>query len=152
MPLAMKSDAKVDLLKSIPLFSGCNRKELRQLAALTMPLAVGDGEILCREGVPGSEFFVLVSGHAVVSEGGVETGHLGPGDVCGEMALLDGGPRIATVTATTPGTVLVLSRGEFDDLLDVAPGIGLELLRSMSRRLRAGDHATVASRQSPIGI
>ena len=137
----VKSDAKVQLLRSIPLFTKCTARDLRQIAALTVALDLPKGEVLCREGEMGTEFFVIIEGEAAVSVQGRRRATLGPGGFCGEMAILDGGPRVATVATTTAARVLVLSRQEFENLLTVSPEIALGLLKAMAHRLRDADVA-----------
>jgi len=137
--VSLKPDAKVALLASIPLFAHCNKRDLRRIAALTSAVEVPAGDVLCREGTPGSEFFVIVDGAAVITVGGKPVAKIGSGDFCGELALLDGGPRIASVTTTEPTRVLVLHRGEFEGLLVVAPDIGHNLLTALAGRLRDAD-------------
>jgi CRP-like cAMP-binding protein len=148
----IKSDAKVQLLRSIPLFTKCNARQLRRIAALTAALDVPKGQVLCREGEIGTEFFVIIEGEAAVTMRGRHRASIGAGGFCGEMAILDGGPRVASVTTTAPTRVLVLSRREFEDLLAVAPEIALSLLQAMAQRLRAADLANRGRRAgAPIG-
>ncbi len=131
-----RSDRRTDLLRAVGLFSLCSQRELRSAAALTTPVQAPEGEVLVREGKPGSELFVIVSGTARVTLRGRELATLYPGDTFGEMALLDHGPRAATVTAATPMNLYVLDRREFATLLQDAPTIGRKILRSLAGRLR----------------
>jgi CRP-like cAMP-binding protein len=148
----IKSDAKVQLLSSIPLFTKCNARQLRRIAALTVALDVPDGQVLCREGQIGTEFFVIIEGEAAVTVRGRHKANIGGGGFCGEMAILDGGPRVASVTTTAPTKVLVLSRREFEDLLAMAPEIAFSLLQAMAQRLREADLANRGRRAgAPIG-
>ena len=148
----IKSDAKIQLLRSIPLFSKCNARQLRQIAALAVALDVPKGEVLCREGEVGTEFFVIIEGEAAVSVHGRRKATIGAGGFCGEMAILDGGRRVASVITTAPTRTLVLSRREFEDLLTVAPEISLSLLQAMAHRLREADLAHRERRAgAPIG-
>jgi len=148
----IKSDAKMRLLGSIPLFATCNSRQLRRIAALTVALDLPAGEVLCREGQAGTEFFVIVEGGAAVSVKGRRRATIGAGGFCGELAILDGGPRVASVSTTVPTRVLVLSRSEFQDLLKLTPEIALNLLRAMAGRLRDADLAQrEQSAGAPIG-
>ena len=148
----IKSDAKMQLLRSVPLFATCNSRQLSRIAALTVALDVPQGEVLCREGQAGTEFFVIVDGEAAVSVKGRRRATIGPGGFCGELAILDGGPRVASVSTTVPTRVLVLSRSEFQGLLRLAPEIALNLLRAMAGRLREADLANREQRAgAPIG-
>jgi CRP/FNR family transcriptional regulator, cyclic AMP receptor protein len=148
MPSLIRSDAKTQLLRSIPLFAGCNTRQLRQIAALTVALELPAGDVLCREGELGTEFFILIDGGADVSVQGRHRATIGPGGFCGEMAILDGGPRVASVVTTVPTKVLVLSLSEFQNLLSLVPEIALKLLKAMAQRLREAD---LAYRQHPPG-
>ena len=109
----MKKRNKSDVLANVALFTGCDNKELAQVAALATEVEIPEGKVLAREGSPGREFYVILEGKAQVSIDGSEVATLGPGDFCGEMALLDLGPRVATVTASTPMEVAVLDPREF---------------------------------------
>ena len=91
------------------------------------------------EGELGREAFVLLSGGAEVRRDGEVVAELGPGDWVGELALLDGGPRTATVTTTAPSDLLVLTRGAFNGVLDEVPTIAHKLLVTLARRLRAAE-------------
>src|SRR5262245_60581570 len=99
------------------LFSGCRRSTLSRIHQLSSWLDVEPGRVICREGAPGAEFFILVDGLLdVCTESGV-TAMLRPGAWFGETALLDDGYRHATVTARTHATVLVFNRREFAETL-----------------------------------
>src|SRR5688572_32266978 len=90
--VALRRDAKIELLKRIPLFSGCSKSELRALASSADELDLRDGTVLTREGRPGREFFVLISGTAQVTKDGKEIAQLGAGQWFGEIALLTNAP------------------------------------------------------------
>src|SRR3712207_1222225 len=92
-----RHDAKIDRLAGVPLFAGIDRRHLDRIAALCTDIAVPAGQVLCRQGQHGSEFFVIENGTASVTVDGRPAGTLGPGDFFGELALLDGGERSATV-------------------------------------------------------
>ena len=129
----------LDHLASIRLFSSCNRKELTKIAKSTDELEVEAGKLLTEEGKSGHEAFIVVEGEAVVEVGGMEVARLGPGQQFGELALLDGGPRTATVKAATDMTVLVISQRAFFSLLDDVPGLARKLLTSMAKIIRELD-------------
>jgi CRP-like cAMP-binding protein len=135
----MRGNAKIDLLKRAPLFSGCSKAELEELALGADELAVREGEVLTREGDRGREFFVLVSGSVDVSKDGKTIAELGAGDWFGEIALLAGLPRTATVTASTPVRVLILTSRAFERSVETMPSIALSVLASVAERL--GDNA-----------
>jgi CRP-like cAMP-binding protein len=128
-------DAKVDLLKHVPLFAGCSKKELRELASRTDEVDLRDGYVLMREGRPGREFIVLVEGTAEVTKDGNKLAELEAGDWVGEIALLTNVPRTATVTATSPVRVLVVTDRAFRRLVETMPSIALKVLASVGDRL-----------------
>src|SRR4051794_1062590 len=116
-------DAKIRLLGSVALFSTCAKHELRRIAALVDEIEVPKERTLTREGNPGREFFVVVQGSATARRGGRKVATIGPGSFFGELALLDQGPRAATVTADTDMQLLVLTSREFSSLLDEMPSV-----------------------------
>lgn len=129
---------RVALLRGGWLFSECTDDELERIAALAHGMRVPAGHVVVREGDEGSEFFVVADGRARVSVGeGTAVADLGPGSFFGEMALLDGGDRVATVTATTELELLVLHRDEFNEMLSLAmPTLAPKLLAVVGRRVR----------------
>jgi CRP/FNR family cyclic AMP-dependent transcriptional regulator len=128
-------NAKIDLLRKVPLFSGCSKAELRELALVADELDLREGRILVREGRPGREFFILVEGDVRVTKGGRKLAELGPGDWFGEIALLTNTPRTATVTATSPIRVLVVTDRAFRRVVQMMPTIALKVLASLGDRL-----------------
>ena len=139
MPL--RSKAKNDLLKSVPLFEHCSRRDLGKIAAITEEVAVEDGKVLITEGDRGREFFVIISGEVEVRRRGRKVAALGPGTYFGEIALLSQQPRTATVTAVTPLHVLVIGDQAFVDLLDEIPELWLKVARSLAERVAADEQA-----------
>jgi signal-transduction protein with cAMP-binding, CBS, and nucleotidyltransferase domain len=128
---------KKDILAEVRLFGRCRGCELEGLAAASTELHVSPGEVLCQEGEAGHELFVVVEGNARVAMSDREIAIVGPGSFFGEMALMDGGPRIATVTALTPMELLVLDRTEFRRLLGTRPALVSEVLAVMGERMRS---------------
>lgn len=128
-------DAKVDLLKSVPLFSGCSKSELRQLASSTDEVDLREGHVLVREGRPGREFFVLIDGTVRVAAKDKKLADLSAGDWFGEIALLTKVPRTATVTATSGVRALVLTDRSFRRVVETMPSIALKVLSSVGDRL-----------------
>jgi CRP-like cAMP-binding protein len=137
-------DPKVDLLKSIPLFEGLGERELEQIARLVDEVDVPAGRVLMRQGQPGSEMFIVVSGSFTIDRNGNVIRECGAGAALGELAILSEGPRSATVTANEPGRLLAVGHREFHALLDVAPEIARHLLVNLARQLRALDEDAVA--------
>src|SRR5689334_18507407 len=109
-PVRVTRRQQVERLRSVWLFSQCSARELSTLARITTPLSVPAGHVLAREGDKGGEFAVIVDGTATVTRAGQTIGTLRTGTFFGEMALLDGGPRVATVVSDTAMTLLVMSR------------------------------------------
>ena len=140
----MAHDAKLDRLGKVRLFSACTKKELAHIGRASDEITVPAGKALVTEGAAGHEFFLILDGKASVTRGGTEVAALEAGDYFGELALLDRGPRNATVTAVTPMTVVVLGQREFSALLDEVPGLAHKLLIAMSHRVREGDAHAVS--------
>ena len=126
-----------DHLANVPLFAGLSEKEHEAIRGLLTEIDVADGARLTREGEIGHEFFIIVSGTASVEHEGVHVTDVGPGDYQGELSLLDGGPRTATVTATSPMTLMVASQGEFMTLLDLHPMVARKMLPALVARIRS---------------
>jgi CRP-like cAMP-binding protein len=133
----------LEMLHGVPLLSACNKKELRQIANLGTRISVADGAVLTEQGQPGREFLLLVSGGARCLVNGSLVASFSPGDFFGEMALLDRGPRYATVVAEGQTDLIVLDGMEFSTLLDASPSITKKLLFVLAARARA--NATVRS-------
>jgi len=131
--------AYVVYLSRVPMFSTCSSQQLERLAASTAERDVDAGEDIVREGSAGDEFFVLADGAATVARGGREVATLGSGDYFGELALLDPAPRDATVTASKPSNLLVLSRDAFKKALDELPAFRDAVLAGMARRIHDFD-------------
>jgi CRP/FNR family cyclic AMP-dependent transcriptional regulator len=139
VPTVSKHDPKIEHLATIRPFRRCTRRQLQQLAQLTTELEAARGAVLCREGDVGRECFVVREGEASVSIDGEQIATIGPGGVVGELALLDGEPRVATVTAATDMRLVVLSRPEFNKVLADIPSVSRGILESVGARLRAAD-------------
>lgn len=129
----------VDRLARIPLFSGCSDRDLKRLVRASDEVSLDAGTVLTSEGELGREVFVILTGAAEVTREGTVVATLGPGDHVGELSLLDGGPRTATVTTTEDTTVLVLTRQAFNGVLDEIPTLAHKLLVSLAHRLRAAE-------------
>lgn len=123
------------LLRTLPIFAGSSDEELGRIDAIVDEIEVEPGEMLVREGDPGEESFIIVSGTADVRIGGTVVASLGPGTFFGEMALLEGRPRSATVTAKEAMRLLVVSGDDFPIFIE-QPGVAVHMLRSIVARLR----------------
>jgi CRP-like cAMP-binding protein len=123
----------------MPLFSTCSQREVAQVAALTAPSELKKGTVIARQGAAGDLAFIIATGRAEVTRDGKRLARLGPGDVVGELSLIDGEPRSATVTALSDLEVLELDRRDLAKLLRKVPLVVRKLLESMAQRLRDVD-------------
>jgi CRP/FNR family transcriptional regulator, cyclic AMP receptor protein len=130
---------KTDLLRRLPLFSECSKRELEAVAAATDELRLPAGRVLMSEGEEGRELVVLVDGEVTVERGGEQIAVRGPGDFLGELALITHRPRTATVTAATDTRVLVMAGRDFDRVVREVPTIALKVLKAVGERLPADD-------------
>ena len=128
-------DTKVQALKRAPLFEGLSKKELTDLARVTEDLEVPAGDVLCKEGETGQEFFVIVDGETDITSKGKRVAARGGGDFVGEIALLEDTTRTATVTAKTPLRVFVLTGQDFRRLVRENPGVEQKVMRALARRV-----------------
>lgn len=133
-----RSDAFVETLATVPLFSACSKKELALVAKSAERLIYPAGKAVVTEGAAGTEFFVILDGQARVERHGREVAVLGAGGFFGDLALLDRAPRNASVIADTELEVARLAQRAFDALLD-HPGFSKKLLAGLARRLRQQD-------------
>lgn len=124
------------LLGSVGLFEGLSKRELEAVLASSKVIEVPEGKTIVEEGATGVGFHMILEGEANVKIGGKTRAKLGVGDYFGEMSLLDGGPRSATVEAASPVTTLSLTSWAFLPLIDDFPSIARKLLVEMSKRLR----------------
>jgi CRP-like cAMP-binding protein len=138
-----RRDVKLEHLGHTWLFSSCNKKELGLIGRASDEVEVDAGRLLCEEGKPGFEFFLILDGRAGVSRGGRKIATLRRGQYFGELSLLDRKPRSASVTSETPMQLLVLDQREFDGIMDRVPGLAHKLLTAMAERLREADAKAV---------
>jgi CRP-like cAMP-binding protein len=135
--VALRKNAKVEMLKRVPLFSRCSNKELGEIATITDEIDLPEGRVLTKEGASGREFFVLVEGTADVRRKRRKVGTLGPGDFLGEIALVTKAPRTATVKTTSPVRALVVSEQNFRRLLERTPQVQIKVLEALAERVAA---------------
>jgi CRP/FNR family cyclic AMP-dependent transcriptional regulator len=124
-------------LAAVPIFSGCSRRELAIIGRSVKEVTHRAGTVIAREGQRGLGLFLILEGECSVSIGGKERARLGPGQFFGEIALLDGGPRTASVTALTDVRLLGLTEWVFRGLLAEHPSIALKTLEAIAGRLRS---------------
>jgi CRP/FNR family transcriptional regulator, cyclic AMP receptor protein len=135
MAFGMRKDAKVAIIKNVPLFAPLGKAQLSQVASIADEAHLPEGKELTRQGERGREFFVLLEGEVEVRRDGKKIATIRPGDFFGEMALVSDRPRNATVTATKPLRVLVIRDTEFRSVLLRTPQIALKVLQAIADRL-----------------
>jgi CRP-like cAMP-binding protein len=135
--VGLRKNAKIELIKRAPLFSRCTKKELAAVASEADELMLPQGKTLTKQGARGSEFVVIVDGTADVHKNGRRINRLGAGDFLGEIALISGAPRTATVTTTSETRILVLGDRSFKRLMAEMPSLQASVLKALSERLQA---------------
>ena len=135
----ISQDDKIDRLEDVGLLAGCSRRQLRAIARISEVIEVPAATVLARSGASGEEFFLILDGSARVEVSPRKRSRLEPGQYFGEMSLLDGGPRSASVIAETPLRLLVIKRRDFTTLLKEAPELTQSLLATLSQRLRQAE-------------
>jgi len=133
----MARDEYLQCLASVPVFSKCTKKQLQEIGEVATELVLPPGKVLAREGEVGFEVFMLLDGTASVTRDGQPVATLAAGDFVGELAVLSGHPRNATVAAESELRILVLTHAGLDQLLDDIPGLAKHLLYEVSARLVA---------------
>jgi pyruvate,water dikinase len=131
----------VGALQRVPFFADMDRRQAEQIARLRKERRFKKGETVILEGSGGAAFFLIESGEAAVSRKGLSLGTMGPGEHFGEIALIDGGPRSATVTAATDMVCYGLTFWEFRPLLERNGTIGWKILQALAKRLRAAEQS-----------
>ena len=131
-------------LSKVPIFAACSQRELQTVARAVREVSHPAGTVIAREGEPGIGLFIITEGAATVSIGGQKKGSIEPGEFFGEIALLDGGPRTATVTADTDVKLLGLTEWVFRGLVQEHPSIAVKTLQAMATRLRSATKAATA--------
>jgi CRP/FNR family cyclic AMP-dependent transcriptional regulator len=137
-------DPRLGMLGAVPLFQGLSRKDLLEILAVSREVEFPPGIDVVREGSQALDFFLIMDGEATVTvRGRKRSQRLRPGDYFGEMSVLDGAARSATVTAETQVWALRLDRSKFMAVLDRHGSIGRKILIEMSKRLRDAEGALV---------
>jgi CRP-like cAMP-binding protein len=127
--------APIEALRRVPLFADLDDDELAQVALLFKERHFKAGETVVMEGSDGAAFFLIESGAASVAVRGTERGNLGPGDHFGEIALLTGSERTATIVAQSELHCYGMTTWDFKPLVETNPGIAWKLLQSMASKL-----------------
>ena len=130
---------RLEEISSVPLFRSCSKRELEKIARAADEVTVEAGRVLVTQGEIGRECYVIVNGDASVSRDGHEIARLGHGQPIGELAVLDGGPRTATVSAITDLDLLVLGQREFSALLSEVPSLAHKIMVNLAARVRELD-------------
>ena len=133
-----------DLLAQVPLFEGLSRRHLRQIAEHADEISFREGEIIVEADQPGGTFFVIVEGQVRIVRGNRTIARGGPGEFFGEISLLDGGPRTASVIAETPVVAIRLFKASFDKLVQQEPRVAGKILAVVARRLREAEKTVTA--------
>ncbi len=126
---------KIALIKSVPLFARCSKKELGEIASLADEIDLPENKSLIRQGERGREFFVLLDGEVDIVRDGTKIDTMHSGDFFGEIALVSNVPRTATVIANKPIRVLVITDRDFRMLLEHTPQLQLKVLEALAERL-----------------
>lgn len=135
MAILRRHSDKIDVLASVPLFSGLSKKELGEIARNVTEVEIGPRQYLAIEGERGAEAMVILAGRATVRKKGRKVAVLGSGDVFGEMSLITNLPRNATVMTDTIVAALVMSPREFDAVMDQHPKVAVKILKTVAKRL-----------------
>ena len=131
----LRKNAKIELIKSVPLFARCSKRELTEVAGIADELDLDAGSTLTKQGARGQEFVVIADGAADVVRNGKKVNSLGSGDFLGEIALITAQPRTATVKTTAPTRILVINASDFRRLLRRTPSIQEKVLEALAERL-----------------
>jgi CRP-like cAMP-binding protein len=126
----------ISMLGEVPIFSGLSKKELTAIANAAKEVDHRQGSTLAREGDTGVGFFLILDGVAEVKVGDHHVRDMSRGDFFGEISLLEGGPRTATVNAATDIRLLALTQWVFKRLVEQNPNIASKMLKIMAQRLR----------------
>lgn len=135
----MARDEKLELLRMVPLFARCGRHDIERIGMLADEVDLPKGRVLMREGESGDEMFIVVDGGAEIRQSDRVIAHRGPGDFFGEIALVDGGPRTATVELTEDSRLLVVGRRDFHALLDEFPEVRMRIFEALAHRVRSAE-------------
>ena len=130
------ADPRIARLKAVPLFAHCSPKELEFIASQVEEMDFSAGRVLCTEGTFGGDFFILETGSAEVARGGKRIATMRPGDFFGEIALVDGGKRTATVTTSAPSRAFVLGPQQFQNVLHQNVEIIHSVMKALAMRIR----------------
>src|SRR5258708_11574925 len=137
--LRRMAKAPVDLIKSVPLFSDLDNRELKEVAESMKERTFGAGETVVQEGTGGAGFFVVEEGSATVSVGGQDVRTIGAGDYFGEIGLIADIDRTATITADTDLHCYGMTFWDFRPLVESNASIAWKLLQPIAQRLKEAE-------------
>jgi CRP-like cAMP-binding protein len=143
-PARLRQDDKITYLQRVQLFESCSSRQLRAIARIAEVREVPAGHVLAQAGDPGDCFFVIVDGAAQIEVSPQKQSRIGPGEFFGEMSLLDGEPRSATVAADTAMRLLAIQRRDFMTLLGEVPSLTERMLVTLCQRVRKAEKALTA--------
>jgi CRP/FNR family cyclic AMP-dependent transcriptional regulator len=129
-------DRKLEMLRRVPLFAGLNERGLEDVGRLTDEIDLPAGTTLMQQGTTGHDFFLILDGTVSIERDGKVVNRLGEGEFFGEIALLDGRPRSASVKTETSSRLLVLGHREFNSLVDEFPEVRIAVLQALAQRVR----------------
>jgi CRP/FNR family transcriptional regulator, cyclic AMP receptor protein len=142
--MARKSQADpqlVTFVKAVPIFSSCTQKELKGIATSGKEVSFETGRVICKEGDTGVGLHIILEGEVKVLVGGRTRRRLGPGAFFGEIALLDGGPRSASVVAESPVRTFAITSWNFRSVLKEHPSMPVKMLEEVCKRLRENERS-----------
>ena len=134
--MAASTQDKVEAIKKVPLFKGADQNQVQLIAMQADEVQVQPGMSLATQGGKGDELMIVLEGRAEVTRDGKHLADLGAGDFFGEISLLDAGPRMATVTASSPMRTLVIHRENFQSIQETTPGLSDVIVIELASRLR----------------
>src|SRR5919109_4136096 len=130
-----------DALRRVPLFRDLPKRHLRSIARVTAVSSVRQGDVMVKEDTPGTVFFVIQEGRAKVVRRGRTIARLSRGEFFGEISLLDGGPRTASVVAEEPVTAIRIFKRSFDRVISEEPTVAAKILAVVAKRLRQAERS-----------
>lgn len=139
MKLTLHRSDKIDLIKKVPLFSELSKRQLNEISKHADQVMPKEGRVLAQQGKTGQDFVIIVKGKAKVVKNRRVIRRLKGGDYFGEISLIDGGLRTATVITETDMTILVVHRRSFDHLLKTVPGLQKKIMFSLCTYLRRAE-------------
>lgn len=137
--MALTDDERLAWLREVPLFRGCAEASLLRIAERTAEISFAQGAVIVQQGQVGNGLFLIVAGTAAVTTGDQELARLGPGQVIGELSVIDQEPRVANAVALEPVSCIALASWDLLAVLDTDPQLARNLLTELARRLRATD-------------